>query len=153
MLCCMSISLRNDCEIVFFVCKHKTSYDRRISDWSSDVCSSDLGGRSWGSTAGSMKRGSAIVPCTTKANSSCSRPAARRAASLSLTQAVMRRLRATCAARRSEEQTYELQALMRSSHAVFCLNDNNTEQAVGADQEVHTHLHKSSHNRRTDITM
>src|SRR3546814_10009526 len=27
--------------ILFFV-KHKTAFDRRISDWSSDVCSSDL---------------------------------------------------------------------------------------------------------------
>src|SRR3546814_8245079 len=26
----------------FFVCKQKTSYEMRISDWSSDVCSSDL---------------------------------------------------------------------------------------------------------------
>src|SRR3546814_1848721 len=26
----------------FFFFKHKTAYDRRISDWSSDVCSSDL---------------------------------------------------------------------------------------------------------------
>src|SRR3546814_5475925 len=29
---------------VFFVFKQKTAYDMRISDWSSDVCSSDLGG-------------------------------------------------------------------------------------------------------------
>src|SRR3546814_2021173 len=28
--------------IVVFFCKQKTSYDMRISDWSSDVCSSDL---------------------------------------------------------------------------------------------------------------
>src|SRR3546814_18871704 len=28
--------------LVFFI-KQKTAYDRRISDWSSDVCSSDLG--------------------------------------------------------------------------------------------------------------
>src|SRR3546814_4999349 len=28
---------------VFFFFKQKTSYDMRISDWSSDVCSSDLG--------------------------------------------------------------------------------------------------------------
>src|SRR3546814_15258421 len=28
--------------IVFFFCKQKTSYEMRISDWSSDVCSSDL---------------------------------------------------------------------------------------------------------------
>src|SRR3546814_10696312 len=33
---------------IFFFCKQKTAYERRISDWSSDVCSSDLdieGGR------------------------------------------------------------------------------------------------------------
>src|SRR3546814_1046323 len=28
--------------VVFFFCKQKTAYDMRISDWSSDVCSSDL---------------------------------------------------------------------------------------------------------------
>src|SRR3546814_2445498 len=28
---------------VFFVFKQKTAYEMRISDWSSDVCSSDLG--------------------------------------------------------------------------------------------------------------
>src|SRR3546814_4019109 len=27
---------------MFFFCKQKTAYERRISDWSSDVCSSDL---------------------------------------------------------------------------------------------------------------
>src|SRR3546814_3703695 len=29
--------------VVFFVFKQKTAYEMRISDWSSDVCSSDLG--------------------------------------------------------------------------------------------------------------
>src|SRR3546814_10846072 len=28
--------------ILFFFFKHKTAYEMRISDWSSDVCSSDL---------------------------------------------------------------------------------------------------------------
>src|SRR3546814_6769637 len=28
--------------MVFFIFKQKTAYDMRISDWSSDVCSSDL---------------------------------------------------------------------------------------------------------------
>src|SRR3546814_2253192 len=28
-----------------FFCKQKTAYERRISDWSSDVCSSDLAER------------------------------------------------------------------------------------------------------------
>src|SRR3546814_1549274 len=27
---------------MFFLCKQKTAYELRISDWSSDVCSSDL---------------------------------------------------------------------------------------------------------------
>src|SRR3546814_7159592 len=28
--------------VIFFFCKQKTAYEMRISDWSSDVCSSDL---------------------------------------------------------------------------------------------------------------
>src|SRR3546814_19563872 len=28
--------------MLFFLFKHKTAYEMRISDWSSDVCSSDL---------------------------------------------------------------------------------------------------------------
>src|SRR3546814_6167430 len=31
------------CDCVFFFFKQKTAYEIRISDWSSDVCSSDLG--------------------------------------------------------------------------------------------------------------
>src|SRR3546814_1064154 len=30
---------------LFFFCKQKTAYEMRISDWSSDVCSSDLAAR------------------------------------------------------------------------------------------------------------
>src|SRR3546814_8634829 len=30
------------CVFYFFFCKQKTAYEMRISDWSSDVCSSDL---------------------------------------------------------------------------------------------------------------
>src|SRR3546814_12207114 len=33
------------CAIVFFFFKQKTAYEMRISDWSSDVCSSDLARR------------------------------------------------------------------------------------------------------------
>src|SRR3546814_7042811 len=35
MYCC-------DCCLCFFFFKQKTAYEMRISDWSSDVCSSDL---------------------------------------------------------------------------------------------------------------
>src|SRR3546814_10738100 len=31
-------------DFFFVCCKQKTAYEMRISDWSSDVCSSDLGG-------------------------------------------------------------------------------------------------------------
>src|SRR3546814_17009217 len=34
--------------VVFFVFKQKTAYEWRISDWSSDVCSSDLGQQVFG---------------------------------------------------------------------------------------------------------
>src|SRR3546814_9197620 len=37
------MSLGSWLPVVFFVCKQKTAYEMRISDWSSDVCSSDLG--------------------------------------------------------------------------------------------------------------
>src|SRR3546814_7630033 len=33
------------CFLVFFFFKQKTAYEMRISDWSSDVCSSDLHAR------------------------------------------------------------------------------------------------------------
>src|SRR3546814_2805172 len=33
--------------VTFFFFKQKTAYEMRISDWSSDVCSSDLGDGPW----------------------------------------------------------------------------------------------------------
>src|SRR3546814_4067899 len=36
------IFLFDNVSICFFFCKQKTAYELRISDWSSDVCSSDL---------------------------------------------------------------------------------------------------------------
>src|SRR3546814_4408868 len=38
-LCWFYVSL---CFVIFFFFKQKTAYEMRISDWSSDVCSSDL---------------------------------------------------------------------------------------------------------------
>src|SRR3546814_8148755 len=35
-------SVTVSCCICVFFCKQKTAYEMRISDWSSDVCSSDL---------------------------------------------------------------------------------------------------------------
>src|SRR3546814_9111243 len=46
-LCCyicrmFMLACRNSRVYVFFFFKQKTAYEMRISDWSSDVCSSDL---------------------------------------------------------------------------------------------------------------
>src|SRR3546814_8955875 len=38
--------------MLFFFFKQKTAYEMRISDWSSDVCSSDLQGTAEGPAAG-----------------------------------------------------------------------------------------------------
>src|SRR3546814_8495981 len=78
----------------------------RISDWSSDVCSSDLR-KSSACTAGDTT----ISTCFPKPS-----PAARRRSSA--TSSVN-----DCWAcpERSEEHTSELQSLMRISYAVFCL--------------------------------
>src|SRR3546814_1945889 len=42
---------------VLFFCKQKTAYEMRISDWSSDVCSSDLEGLDTGRHAASLSAG------------------------------------------------------------------------------------------------
>src|SRR3546814_5267835 len=43
MLCCIQLCICCLLELVyFFFFKQKTAYEMRISDWSSDVCSSDL---------------------------------------------------------------------------------------------------------------
>src|SRR3546814_21121706 len=44
--------------VVFFFFKQKTAYEMRISDWSSDVCSSDLLCRRW---TGGLARPGAVV--------------------------------------------------------------------------------------------
>src|SRR3546814_5152020 len=97
----------------------------RISDWSSDVCSSDLEGRSQSrllqrhqrkeheSQDGNAHKGA----CGSREN---------RCRSLSC-----RRGYSTCPCKpsvqpsRSEEHTSELQSLMRISYAVFCLTKKN----------------------------
>src|SRR3546814_1246921 len=95
-----------------FFFKQKTAYEMRISDWSSDVCSSDLrrdvavhridafkGDQLWGIRRRCLQQffqvGEVIVP--------------------------PHLLFAARVADRSEEHTSELQSLMRISYAVFCL--------------------------------
>src|SRR3546814_3535099 len=84
---------------MFFFFKQKTAYEMRISDWSSDVCSSDL------NTPSISPRARSAPAAATPASSEKSPGRTSGAASPS----------------RSEEHTSELQSLMRTSYAVFCL--------------------------------
>src|SRR3546814_8961107 len=98
--------------MLFFFFKQKTAYEMRISDWSSDVCSSDLACRK--DTATAYRHGARRPSDSAQAGGdrACGAPAAR---SFRRSQA------ASAQARRSEEHTSELQSLMRISYAVFCL--------------------------------
>src|SRR3546814_7468494 len=98
---------------IFFF-KQKTAYEMRISDWSSDVCSSDL------STA--IDRVS--MPTMTSAMSSILSLPPRSNHEEMLFTAPMMTKTARCGSR-SEEHTSELQSLMRISYAVFCLKKKN----------------------------
>src|SRR3546814_7428689 len=102
-----------DVFIVFFF-KQKTAYEMRISDWSSDVCSSDL------------KRSGAAEGREPAGRSSRRRCSSSSSSSSGLT---MRRVRSYPQAR-SEEHTSELQSLMRISYAVFCLKKKKHQQSL-----------------------
>src|SRR3546814_7240702 len=124
---------------VLIVFKQKTAFEMRMSDWSSDVCSSDL------TTAGHQPRRCrrAQVPRAPATPPGCHPDAGtgrRRARGSAACGARPRRTdrsadlarcsrhRAPRVRSRSEEHTSELQSLMRISYAVFCLEikDNNT---------------------------
>src|SRR3546814_4125242 len=118
---------------MFFFFKQKTAYEMRISDWSSDVCSSDL------PAPGSERADIRIGSIQSRPRSPAQRqspahgPRGRSVAE--------RRLRNRCACNpmdaggRSEEHTSELQSLMRISYAVFCLKKKkDTENQKTADQ-------------------
>src|SRR3546814_10385533 len=111
----------------------------RISDWSSDVCSSDLYAAM--ATSSSMARPAAatsLVPMAALAEPvqalrdtwSTSAPEAAPDNGFVTTSILIYWLMMTGWARatlrqggsRSEEHTSELQSIMRSSYAVFCLN-------------------------------
>src|SRR3546814_5449083 len=94
----------------------------RISDWSSDVCSSDLPDRGAGSPSlsSSGDTGKAYGAASGRVGSPWSSHANRAAAqrnSLGGKESPINRTESG----RSEEHTSELQSLMRISYAVFCL--------------------------------
>src|SRR3546814_8613012 len=115
-------------DVFFFFFNQKTAYEMRISDWSSDVCSSDLPRQRGRPDPLAWKRhrptpppghpmrlsygwpGGGVGRCRTRfsgAESDSSTPPPLPTS--------------PPAAIRSEEHTSELQSLMRISYAVFCL--------------------------------
>src|SRR3546814_1046400 len=136
--------------VFFFFFKQKTAYEMRISDWSSDVCSSDLAtspfaadrfrhrGQSAGPDQRSRRRSAAFWPASRLQHDGS------QAGYIGQNAGGVTRLSRTCrhsqearrpviahvdsrtighAPRRlrSEEPTSELQSLMRISSADFCL--------------------------------
>src|SRR3546814_10878107 len=59
---------------MFFFFKQKTAYEMRISDWSSDVCSSDLNRRTFLTLAGFGTLGAALGACSRAAEAAASFP-------------------------------------------------------------------------------
>src|SRR3546814_1467378 len=93
----------------------------RISYWSSDVCSSDLAI----STKHLVSPDAAATWRFSSRESQHSREGPARAANRSAYD--RRRRKQPTHRERSEEHTSELQSLMRSSYAVFCLKKKNKQ--------------------------
>src|SRR3546814_8283526 len=124
--------------VVFvFVFKQKTAYEMRISDWSSDVCSSDL-------TYSAESRRSASGPTLISIMFSIKAHRQGGQSLVSPHDIVSSGLCIGCGGcvagtnrsdtkmrwdRRSEEHTSELQSLMRISYAVFCLKKKKKKES------------------------
>src|SRR3546814_6541712 len=107
--------------LCFFFFKQKTAYEMRISDWSSDVCSSDLrhsADRRRDRHGGCVRpRPASPAPDRPPDHAPAPAPQGKRGWVSTLPCAPAK----AGAQSRSEEHTSELQSLMRISYAVFCL--------------------------------
>src|SRR3546814_4561708 len=106
----------------FFFFKQKTAYEVRISDWSSDVCSSDLRHIDDRHVRADVSQQLCPRPCLLQPDADVDgglygrRHGDRHA--------------------RSEEHTSELQSLMRISYAVFCLKKKTITPSLQRKQQV-----------------
>src|SRR3546814_4563490 len=138
-------------------CKQKTAYDMRISDWSSDVCSSDLG-----KAAKLEQPGFGLVqPCRVERQRlggggepvlgvrRLDHRTVKRGQGVSqqfmfARNAVQSPRRLAQGRKRSEEHTSELQSLMRISYAVFCLKKKNNHK-TSHKNNINEHTYKESY--------
>src|SRR3546814_4036732 len=115
------------CVVYFFFFKQKTAYEMRISDWSSDVCSSDLSFGGSSSAVGSSLRWPWRTRWPKNARSADSRRALLRGDQPCRVRQA-RNSNSPARSARSEEQTSEPQSPMRKSNAVFCLKKKTNSQ-------------------------
>src|SRR3546814_9454195 len=136
------------CCFLFF--KQKTAYEMRISDWSSDVCSSDL--LEAGDLAVLDWPGDSVRPRTWQEcrDLACyiggPNPALRDDQSYSQAHydqvcalygdPAMLAKYSLIFVDRSEEHTSELQSLMRISYAVFCLKKKKTYKRITSSKNI-----------------
>src|SRR3546814_8946950 len=123
---------------LFFFFKQKTAYEMRISDWSSDVCSSDLTARELQHLEhlprrARDRRGAAVEAGGDRRDRVGGIDDPDRQAVMGEGQGERLADEAATrnqdiAAQRSEEHTSELQSLMRISYAVFCLKKKKNTQ-------------------------
>src|SRR3546814_4881396 len=133
----------------------------RISDWSSDVCSSDLGDFDGDSRADVLWRNSANGYNTIWRSASSTTGLAVTALAAPWQVAGTGDFNAdgkadilwrnpTSGANRSEEHTSELQSLMRISYAVFCLKKKKQKQhnRPNIPHSSKCYIHQSIHTRK-----
>src|SRR3546814_1912878 len=120
----------------FFFFKQKTAYEMRISDWSSDVCSSDLRKRverdldAWFADLRPFER-AILLYLKLLRGSVPAEPLTARSGIYLHTP-------------RSEEHTSELQSLMRISYAVFCLKKKKKQTLI---DRRHVHKYRVSYTK------
>src|SRR3546814_4633124 len=114
----------------------------RISDWSSDVCSSDLYGEDGGGALAKFREALALEPGQPRAMQglAATESAMIRSAEIAAEKgdfdgakdwlAAAAKVRPEMSTVRSEEHTSDLQSLMRISYAVFCCKTNTTSQVL-----------------------
>src|SRR3546814_8948576 len=129
----------------FFFFKQKTAYEMRISDWSSDVCSSDLSIHAGLWTSAALNAPPQNVPVLRTRLTALEakfgfdpKGHTGKALTHALTQLPHDLVTAftpdsletlALTSMRSEEHTSELQSLMRISYAVFCLKKKKEKTA------------------------
>src|SRR3546814_3022775 len=141
---------------LLFFFKQKTAYEMRISDWSSDVCSSDLPVPIFEKLAAAKVKWKhvTIIPTDDRlvpVDSPMSNvgmiarqflPKGARVLPITAEAAADYRAAGKAAdarlADRSEEHTSELQSLMRISYAVFCLKKKSNNTPTTIKQKPHT---------------